>query len=108
MKYLITESQIDNLASMYLDSLNLIRVNKDNKIHFKKSEEDSTSVIVYNKESGVCMVSYRVINEISDFFSMDKSDSKELIGKWVEKTLEMEVSHVKPLVAAQKRGGIYH
>ena len=108
MKYLITESQIDNLASMYLDSLNLIRVNKDNKIYFKKSEEDSTSVIVYNKESGVCMVSYRVINEISDFFSMDKSDSKELIGKWVEKTLEMEVSHVKPLVAAQKRGGIYH
>ena len=108
MKYLITESQIDNLASMYLDSQGLVQVKKDNKIYFKKYEEDVTSIIVYNKESEVCMLSEKVINQISDFFSMDKSDSKVVISKWVEKTLEVEVSHIKPLSAAQKRvGGIW-
>jgi hypothetical protein len=54
------------------------------------------------------MLSDKVINQISDFFSMDKSDSKVVIAKWVEKTLEVEVSHIKPLSAAQKRvGGIW-
>jgi hypothetical protein len=108
MKYLITESQMDNFIFMYLDSQGLVQVKKDDKIYFKKSEEDVTSIIVYNKESGVCMLSEKVINQISDFFSMDKSDSKVVIAKWVEKTLEVEVSHIKPLSAAQKRvGGIW-
>jgi DNA polymerase III sliding clamp (beta) subunit (PCNA family) len=93
---------------MYLDSQGLVQVKKDNKIYFKKYEEDVTSIIVYNKESEVCMLSEKVINQISDFFSMDKSDSKVVISKWVEKTLEVEVSHIKPLSAAQKRvGGIW-
>lgn len=108
MKYIITESQMDNFIFMYLDSQGLVQVKKDNRIYFKKYEEDVTSIIVYHEESGVCMLSAKVINQISDFFSMDKSDSKVVIAKWVEKTLGVEVSHIKPLSAAQKRvGGIW-
>jgi len=107
MKYLITESQIDNLIFIHLDSQDLIQTEKDDKIYFKKSDGDSLSLIVYDKESESCKVSYRVINQISDFFSMDKSDSKEIIRRWVEKTLQMNVNRIEPLVAAQKRGGIW-
>lgn len=108
MKYIITESQINNLIFLYLDGQGFVQTEKDNKIYFKKSEEDKTSVIVYDKESEVCKVSHRVINQVSEFFSMDKSESKELIGKWVEKTLDMKVSSIAPLSAAQRRiGGIW-
>jgi hypothetical protein len=108
MKYIITESQINNLIFLYLDGQGFVQTEKDDKIHFKKSDGDNTSLIVYDTESEVCKLSHRVINQVSDFFSIDKSDSKELIGKWVEKTLKMNVSSIKPLVAAQKRvGGIW-
>lgn len=107
MKYLITESQIENLMFQYLDSLDLVQTEKDDKIYFKKSEGDSVSLIVYDTDRELCKLSWRVINEISEFFSVDKSDSKEVIGKWVEKTIQMKVSRIEPLVAAQKRNGIW-
>jgi len=108
MKYLITESQINNLIFLYLDGQGLVQTEKDNKIYFKKFDGDNISQIVYDTEREVCKLGNGVINQVSDFFSMDKSDSKELIGKWVEKTLKMNVSSIKPLSAAQTRvGGIW-
>ena len=107
MKYLITESQIENLMFQYLDSLDLVQTEKDDKIYFKKSEGDSVSIIVYDKNRELCKLSWRVINEISEFFSIDKSDSKKVIGRWVEKTLKKKVSSIQPLSAAQKRHGIW-
>ena len=38
MKYLITESQINNLTSLYLDSQGFAQTEKDDKIYFKKCE----------------------------------------------------------------------
>jgi len=103
MKYIITESQLDRTMFGYLDIMDLVQIEKDNKIYFKKYDGDNTSMIIYNKENGECKINFRLINSVSSFFSVDRTDSENIIGKWVEKTLKMEVSSVKPLSAAIRR-----
>jgi len=92
MKYLITESQFDKVIFKYLDNQDFIRVDKGNKIFFVNSEGDRYAQIRFDKDDGWCMIYYELVNEISAFFSMEESDSKEVIGRWVENTLQMKVT----------------
>jgi hypothetical protein len=87
----------------YLDGLDLVRTEDNDEIKFKRPNRYNTSMIVYNKENGVCKINYGLVNPISPFFSMDTSESFNIVGKWVEKTLKMNVSKVTPLSASQRR-----
>ena len=80
MKYIITESQLDNVIFSYLNIHKLARTEKDGKIYFKRPDSDKT-LIIYDIESGVCKLGSKIINEISIFFSMDDSETKEFIVK---------------------------
>jgi hypothetical protein len=104
MKYIITESQLDNVIFSYLNIHKLVRTEKDGKIYFKRPDSDK-ALIIYDIESGVCKLGSKVTNEISLFFSMDNSEAKEYIGRWVEKTLKKPVSSIAPISAAHKRFG---
>ncbi len=95
MKYLITESQVDNLIFKYLDNQDFIRIENNDKILFVNSEVDKHVQISYDENNGSCGIYYRLINEISDFFSIEKSDSKEVIGRWVENTLQRRITNIK-------------
>ena len=92
MKYLITESQFDNIVFKYLDNQDFIQIEQNNKIYFVNSEGDKYAQITCDKEDGRCGINYELIEEISSFFSLQLSDSKEVIGRWVENTLQMEVT----------------
>jgi|688.fasta_scaffold347537_4 hypothetical protein len=92
MKYLITESQIDNVIFKYLDNQDFIQINFDEKIYFVNSVNDVYAQIKYDKKNGWCVIYYELVNEISSFFSMEYSDSKQVIGKWVENTLQMKTT----------------
>jgi hypothetical protein len=91
MKYLITESQFDKVIFKYLDNQDFIRIDKGNKIFFVNSEGDEYAQIRFDKD-GWCVIYYELIDEISSFFSMQNSDSKQVIGRWVENTLQMKVT----------------
>ena len=91
MKYIIKESQINNVMFWYLDNQDFIQIEKNNKIYFVNSESDKYAQIRYDKSDGWCSVNYDLIQEISSFFSLQESDSKEVIGMWVENTLQMKV-----------------
>ena len=93
MKYLITESQLDKIIFKYLDNQDFIQIEKSNRIYFVNSEGDEYAQIRYDKSDGKCYIRIRLINEISSFFSMEKSDSKQVIGRWVENTLQMRVTN---------------
>jgi hypothetical protein len=95
MKYLITESQIDNLASMYLDNQDFIKIEKNDSIYFVNSEGDEYAQIKYNKNNGWCLIYLKLVNEISAFFSLQNSDSESVIGRWVENTLQMKVTNTR-------------
>jgi hypothetical protein len=92
MKFLITESQIDNVIFKYLDNQDFIQINFDEKIYFVNSVNDVYAQIKYDKNNGWCYVYYKLIKEISTFFSMQDSDSESVIGRWVENRLQMKVT----------------
>ena len=93
MKYLITESQFDKVIFKYLDNQDFIQIEKDDRIYFVNSENDEYSQIRFDKEDGWCFIYYKLIEEISAFFSLQESDSEQVIGRWVENTLQMRVTN---------------
>lgn len=104
MKYLITESKLDNVVSMYLDSQDfVIYDNKkrfNNYIYFLNSESDGISQIcVYHKNAfgdirNQVFVKYDLIEELSNFFSIDKFDCLDIIGAWVSNTLSIKIGTI--------------
>jgi hypothetical protein len=93
MKYLITESQFDKVVFKYLDNQDFIQIKKGDRIYFVNSEGDNFGQIRFNKKDGWCHIYWRLIKEISRFFSMQNSDSEKVIGRWVENTLQMKVTN---------------
>ena len=104
MKYIIKESQINNVVFWYLDNQDFIQIEKNNKIYFVNSEGDEFAQIRYDKEKGYCMLKQELVKEISSFFSLELSVSKEVIGRWIENTLQMKVTDtVSPFAGHQKQ-----
>ena len=97
MKYLITESQFDKAIFYYLNNQDFIQIKKNNFIYFVNSEGDEYAQIRFDKYDGWCYIDYDLIEEISSWFSLKESDSKQFIGKWVENTLQMRVANTQPL-----------
>ena len=95
MKYIITESQFDKVIFKYLDNQDFIQIDKDDKIYFLNSEGDEYGQIRYDKKDGWCYIDYRLFIEIYKFFSLEKSDSEKVIGRWVENTLQMKVTNTE-------------
>ena len=94
MKYLITESQFDKVIFKYLDNQDFIQIDMGNdKIFFVNSENDKYAQIRFDKDDGWCFIDYNLINEISSFFSLQESDSEQVISRWVENTLQMKVTN---------------
>jgi hypothetical protein len=93
MKYLITESKLNIVIFKYLDNQDFIKIEKGNKVYFVNSNNDEYAQIRYDKKDGWCFIYYKLIDEISSFFSIGKSNSQNVIGKWVENTLQMRVSN---------------
>ena len=90
MKYLITESQLDKAIFRYLDHQDFIQINKGESIYFVNSEGDEYAQIRYAISDGWCFINENLLEEVSSFFSLE--DSNEVIGGWVENTLQMKVS----------------
>ena len=95
MKYLITESQIDKAIFKYLDNQDFIQIERRDVIYFVNSENDEYAQIRFDKKDGWCGIYDKLVDEISSFFSLGKSDSKEVIGRWVENTLQMKVTNTR-------------
>jgi hypothetical protein len=93
MKYLITESKLEKVIFRYLDNQDFIQFEKGNRIYFVNSEGDEYAQIRYDKDDGWCYIYYELIDEISSFFSLNETDSKEVIAIWVENTHQMKVTY---------------
>ena len=92
MKFIITESRMERILSKYLDLQDFVKVEKDEYIYFVNSTDDGYGQIRYDKNDGWCFIYIDLVDEISSFFSLEYDNSKEIIGKWVENTLQMKVS----------------
>ena len=97
MKYLINESQFDNVIFKYLDNQDFVKKYVYNNVYFVNSKTESIdkSLITYDGLDGKCFVRYSLLLEISDFFSIGLNESKKVISLWIEKTLQERVSAVR-------------
>jgi hypothetical protein len=93
MKYKITDKQLYDVIFLYLDNQDFIRIERRNSIYFVNSEGDVYAQIRYDKNNGWCYIYWKLIGEISSFFSLEESDSEQVIGRWVENTLQMRVTN---------------
>jgi hypothetical protein len=91
MKYLITESQLDKAIFKHLNNQYFIQVERGNNVYFINSENYEFAQINYDEYSRWCYINSDLINEISSFFSLERSDSEKVISRWVEYRLGMWV-----------------
>ena len=91
MKYLLTESQFDRLIFKYLDNQDFIKIETGDDIYFVNSEDDEYAQIRYFKKDKKCAIYTGLIDEVKSFFSMQGYDAREAIGRWVGKTLGVEI-----------------
>jgi hypothetical protein len=82
---------IDKIIFKYLDNKNYIILKTKTDTYFVENEDDQYCQIKLRND-GVCIIYWEIINEISDFFSLEESDSEQVIGRWVENTLQTVVT----------------
>jgi len=97
MKYIITENQknmiIEKVIFKMLDNQKYNIINKGDKIYFVKNIGDKYADIRYNKETGFCWIYRDLVLLFSSMTSSEPTDVKEIIGRYVADTLQMEVKH---------------
>ena len=97
MKLIITESQKDKIVKKlifkYLDNRNYNQLEIDDRIYFVKNVGDKDADIRFDKSDGWCYIHYDLISFYSRMMGVKPSDIKEVIGRWVEHTLQMEVKY---------------
>jgi hypothetical protein len=98
MKYKITDKQLESVIFLYLDNQDFIikRMAGDNITYFVNSENDEFSggLIQHYRSGGECVMSFELIDEIAEFFSMEFDSSKYVIARWVENTLGRRVKEI--------------
>ena len=95
MKYIITESRLENLIFKYLDS-------KLDGIELKKSEDCCIVFVFPNEEFGLMrwvgkksnqlFTYYEIVNDVKTMFSMGKFDALDVIGRYVESRYNLKVN----------------
>ena len=95
MKYLITESQFDNIVFKYLDNQDFVVIKMKNRLYYVNSEDDEYAQVRYHPKDRWCTIHYDLVDEVSKFFSLNYEDSINLINKWIENKLGIQSINVE-------------
>ena len=90
MKFIITESKMEQVIFKYLDNKDFI-VKGNKNARFLTSEDDVDGVIDYSSISKMCYFQKEFVDEIIDFFSIEKVTAGDIIAKWVSNRLNVLV-----------------
>ena len=91
MKIIITENQLRNMQFKYLDYLfEGMHEFKSKKYPESRFWKKNDEVVLELEISGTLWVLYPIWNAISNMFSLDYDETKQLIKEWVEQHLELE------------------
>jgi len=105
MKLIITESQKDKIIEKvifkHLDRQNYNQIEIDNKIYFVKNIDDQYAEIRFDKSDGWCGISYELISFFSRIMGIEMFDIEEVVGRWVEHTLQMVVKDTHKIFKVQ-------
>jgi hypothetical protein len=98
MKNIITENQknmiIENAIFKMLGNEKYNIIDKGDSIYFVKNNEDEYADIRYGKKHGWCWIYHELISTFSLMTSSEPTDVKEIIGRYVEDTLQIKMKHI--------------
>ena len=94
MKYIITESRLENIIFKYLDD-------KLNGFEWRKGQYSDIVLALHGEEYGLMgwkkhdklYVNWEFVDEIKLMFSMRESESLDVIGRYVESRYNLKVNH---------------
>ena len=99
MKLIITESQknkiIEKVIFKHLDNRNYNQLDINNRIYFVKNIGDEYADIFFSESDGGCYIHYDLVSFFSRMMGIELFDIKDVIGRWVEHTLQMEVKYTQ-------------
>ena len=103
MKFIIKESQMEKMISLYISKLDYDIIVKKIKVHsvdskviyFARKNNDGYADIRFETWDFTCIINYKLIDEINTLFSIDPDDdfgidSKDVVGEWVEDKLNLK------------------
>lgn len=97
MKYIIPETQLDNIIFKYLDNQDFYRHEDGGGHYFFESERSYKNKqfpkISYSFRSDDCFISSSILTEVAEFFSLDLNTSLFIIAKWVENKLGVNIDY---------------
>ncbi len=100
MKLIITESQknkiVKKLIFKHMDKQNYNQLEIKDRIYFVKNIGDQYADIRFDKRDDWCYINYELISFYSRMTGVKGTDIEEVIGKWVEHTLQIKVKHILP------------
>jgi hypothetical protein len=95
MKYLITESQFNNVVFKYLDNQDFVTMEYGTYEYFLNSENDEYAQIKFNERSRWCTIERKLMVEIASFFSLEYHEAMSLIARWVESKIGLEFNIIE-------------
>jgi hypothetical protein len=97
MKYLIKESQLNNIIFDYLDNQDFYHREDGGGHYFFESEhsykDNQYAKIVCSFIGEDCFISSDILTEVADFFSLDLYASLNIIANWVGNKIGTEIKH---------------
>lgn len=97
MKYIITESQFDNIILSHLNNQNFIKLKKGRETFFLYKPDDLWAAMKYDSHG--LLIHDDLTYEISSMFSISEEDAEIVIRDWVSKEIgkKIDVWDVKTL-----------
>jgi len=86
-------NKLEKIIFKFLDEKNFIIKETPYNYYFLENEEDKYFQISIIKNDTVCYVDYDLFEEIKSFFSLNYTDSKDVLTRYVENTLNIKVSN---------------
>jgi hypothetical protein len=91
MKFKISDDKLELVIFKYLDNKKFLIKETPDDYYFLKNKDDEHAQIRIIKDSLVCYINFKLLTEIESFFYLNRSHSKEILSRYVEKTLNIEV-----------------
>jgi hypothetical protein len=94
MKYIITESRLENIIFKFLDDkFEGIELKVGEYCDILLSFPGEEFGLIGWKKSNQLFTYYEIVDEIKTMFSMDKSDALDVIGRYVESRYNLKVNN---------------
>jgi len=86
----------DKIIEKYLTNQNYNQIEIGDNIYFVKNIGDQCAVIRFDKSDGWCYIHYDLVSFFSRMMGIELFGIKDVIGRWVEHTLQMKVKYTPP------------